>query len=292
MMRMTSPLLKQSLSQYHFLRLRQVCAEKEMLKLNVVKMSKNCCAYQVICRQFSHNSKNDDEINGDLQMNKSYQNQPTFSNDHEKRRVDPFAKRPSEKCDPYGLAGQSLSRKECLDWLGTLECGWKLVDGDTEQNGPEAEEQAPTFLQKQFYHSTFHNASHFLSHISLLSTNLNHYPFLSMERVLVDDLSTVSNNTNTGTGGEPSANDDVLDSSGTRRKRRKIKGWVFVSTVRCSTYRPPLTRASLEDAHDSSLQFYDKGLTYHDFHLAMNIDIESSREGCKTTLIDIQKSND
>jgi len=221
-------------------------------------------------RRLNHNSQNDEERvtvgqTGSTQMDSSTQASS------EKRKVDPFAKRPSQKCDPYGLAGQSLSHKECIDWLATLECGWNLIYDGIEKR-PEIEEQvAPIFLQRQFYHATFHDASQFLSHISLLSTNLNHYPFLSMERVLVDDLSTVSNSNTTGRNSEA-------------QKRRKVKGWVFVSTVRCSTYRPPTTRADLEE-QDGSSQHKDKGLTYHDFHLAMNIDIESNREGCIALLL-------
>jgi len=240
----------------------------------------NSC--QVVFRRLNHNSQNDEESTtaghtGSTQMDSSTQASS------EKRKVDPFAKRPSQKCDPYGLAGQSLSHKECIDWLVTLECGWNLIYDGIEKR-PEIEEQAPIFLQRQFYHATFHDASQFLSQISLLSTNLNHYPFLSMERVLVDDLSIVSNSNTTGWNSEAASTSGSGSVQTSTQKRRKVKGWVFVSTVRCSTYRPPTTRADLEE-QDGSSQYKDKGLTYHDFHLAMNIDIESNREGCIALLL-------
>mmetsp|Transcript_2481 Transcript_2481/g.4250 ORF Transcript_2481/g.4250 Transcript_2481/m.4250 type:complete len:291 (+) Transcript_2481:194-1066(+) len=239
---------------------------------------------QVQFRRLNHNLQNDNQImnaEGTASLNIDDSTQQTQNLPSAKQKVDPFAKRPSQKCDPYGLAGQSLSLKECIDWLATLEGGWKLIYNGTENN--ETEEQvAPKaiLLQKQFYHATFHDASQFLSHISLLSTNLNHYPFISMERVLVDDLSTVSNSAMNG-GISATATSTSVQTS---KQKRRVKGWVIVSTVRCSTYRPPTTRADLEKQDDSS-ECKDKGLTYHDFHLAMNIDIESNREKCTALLL-------
>ena len=197
-----------------------------------------------------------------------------LTNPNEKRKVDPFAKRPSQKCDPYGLAGKSLPFKECLDLLGTLEDGWKLVDCDTDKKN---ENEAPIFLQKHFYHATFQNASLFLSHLSLVCTNLNHYAFLSIERVLVDDMSTVSN-----------SNTDRQNATSriSKQQMNKIKGWIFVSTVRCSTYRPSIIkRTDAERIQHDSHQYEGKGLTYHDFHLAMNIDVETNRDVCAVLLL-------
>jgi pterin-4a-carbinolamine dehydratase len=168
-------------------------------------------------------------------------------------RFDPTAKRPTQKCDPYGLSGQSLSYQECINQLSTLEEGWKLKNAD---HGA-TEEESPTFLEKQFYHDTFYTASRFMSQISLLCTNLNHYPQLSIERLLVDDVTKFYNTQKAA---------DISDNL----KKRKIKGWVFVSTIRCSTYRPPTKK---EDTGA-----LEKGLTYHDFHLAMSVDVEANRE--------------
>ncbi len=239
------------------------------------------CQVQVELRRLNHSLNNDDHITDADNTDSSQINDSTQQTQHlpsEKRRVDPFAKRPSQKCDPYGLAGQSLSLKECIDWLATLEEGWKLIHSTEKRAGTELE--APTFLQKQFYHTTLHDASQFLSHISLLSTNLNHYPFLSMERVLVDDLSNVSNSAMNGRSSDAASTSRSVQTS----KQKRVKGWVFVSTVRCSTYRPPTTRVAVE-TQDDSTESKEKGLTYHDFHLAMNIDIESNREKCTALLL-------
>jgi pterin-4a-carbinolamine dehydratase len=202
-------------------------------------------------------------------------------------RSDPTAKRPTVKCDPYGLSGQSLSFEECNNLLSTLDAGWRLIDttnstGSPQNNGENkgdaesaSEIAKPIFLQKLYHHQTFHNASKFLSHISLIAENTNHYPFLSMERVLVDDLTKFSK-------AFPGNSDD---SDGFKRKR-KVKGWIFVSTVRCSTYRPP-TKTAEEEC--SAVMRDDKGLTYHDFHLAMGIDIEAGREVLKQLLLQIEE---
>ncbi|KAL7479422.1 hypothetical protein ACHAW6_005153 [Cyclotella cf. meneghiniana] len=213
-------------------------------------------------------------------------------------RSDPTAKRPTTKCDPYGLSGRSLSRVECQDLIATLEDGWRLMDtSDHPRNDTNAQRTGeagvanssdatiPSFLEKQFYHLAFYDASRFLSHVALLATNINHYPYLSMERVLVDDLnkfqSSVAESDNHGT------DDDVGSSKITKKKKRKVKGWVFVSTVRCSTYRPPTKNNSADKIQVAvnDNMYYDKGLTYHDFHLAMSIDVEASREELKQFLL-------
>ncbi len=278
------PLLRRSIisSYHHSTRLHSCRTIRAVTLSSTINLSR----FQAVFCRLNHSMQNDDEsihANNTYSLQKDASTQQKQNLTYEKRKVDPFAKRPSQKCDPYGLSGQSLSFKECRDWLATLECGWKLTyyDGTGSEKQPETEEQAPTFLQKQFYHATLHDASQFLSHISFLSTNLNHFPFLSIERVLVDDLNTVSNSTTNGGKSDATSESSAQTS---KQKRRRVKGWVFVSTVRCSTYRPPTTRADLERQDDSS-QSKDKGLTYHDFHLAMNIDIESNREGCTALLL-------
>lgn len=190
----------------------------------------------------------------------------TLSDKATNPRSDPTAKRPTRKCDPYGLSGQSLSYQECINQLSTLEEGWKLKNADHDTIA----EEAPAFLEKQFYHETFYTASRFISQISLLCTNLNHYPELSMERVLVDDVTKFYNTQNAA----------VIDNE----KRRKIKGWVFVSTIRCSTYRPPTKKEDTDDTTDIV-----KGLTYHDFHLAMSVDVEANREELGQLLLKVDE---
>ena len=175
-------------------------------------------------------------------------------------KPDPTAKRPTQKCDPYGLSGASLSYQQCIAQHSTLEPGWTLTDAH--HTDLQGEEETPIHLEKTFYHETFYTASRFASQITLLCTNVNHYPEILLERVLVDDVNEFYN-----------AN-KVSCIDNTDGKRRKIQGWVFTSTIRCSSYRPALKKKEIEEKNASC----DKGLTFHDFHLAMNIDVESNRE--------------
>ena len=85
-----------------------------------------------------------------------------------------------------------------------------------------------------------------------------------MERVLVDDVNKFYNSTKAAS----------TEKDG---KKIKIKGWIFVSTIRCSTYRPAVKREEVKEDGDKTSSA-DKGLTYHDFHLAMSIDVETNRE--------------
>lgn len=229
---------------------------------------------------------------------------------------DPTAKRPTQKCDPYGLAGKSLSHIECLDLLSTLDTGWRLLFEPRESSHDEASiihnhhdnsnsdratttTTSPTFLQKYYYHPTFYEASKFISHIALLATNHNHYPHLSIDRILVEDMNTITlggdttiDNVGNGQTIKPSADDDpngTLDNNATMKKKlKKVTGWIFRSTVRCSTCRPPSSSSNTSSAHSSSSLERDKlsnqGLTYHDFHLAMSLDVEVNREDVKRWL--------
>ena len=178
------------------------------------------------------------------------------------RQSDPTAKRPTKQCDPYGLSGASLPYGQCSDLLHTVD-GWTLLDANecSIEDSVTAADRPPKFLQKVFYHRTFHDASRFLLQISLLATNTDHYPHLSMERILVDDVNNVK-------GVEDPANDPSKPAPRVKR----VKGWAFQSTVRCSTYRPPTTKSQVTDEPHG-----DRGLTFHDFHLAMSVDVEAGR---------------
>lgn len=241
--------------------------------------------------------------------------EPSSRRPDRRPQSDPTARRPTRKCDPYGLEGGSLSRSRCAEMMATLEDGWELLrreepsatasvddPSDDADGGPDdecarggattVEEAAPTFLRKRYFHRSLHEASQFLSRVSLLATNLNHYPYLSMERVLVDDLNNIhgkSSDEDGNGGGDLIERDDNNNCGSTVKKRkRKVKGWVFRSTVRCSTYRPH-TAGSADSrppsqADDEGELHRDKGLTYHDFHLAMSVDVEVNREDVKALL--------
>ena len=174
-------------------------------------------------------------------------------------KPDPTAKRPTQKCDPYGLSGASLSNQQCIAQCSTLEPGWRLTNAH--YTDLEGGDETPIHLEKTFYHETFYTASRFASQITLMCTNVNHYPEILLKRVRVDDVNEFYNTNKVG----------CIDNTG--GKTRKIQGWLFTSTVRCSSYRPALTKNEKTDSKSC-----DKGLTYHEFHLAMNIDVETDLE--------------
>ena len=119
-----------------------------------------------------------------------------------------------------------------------------------------------------------------------------------MERILVDDV----NNDNDG---KDHHNDKIPENQiSTRKKLGKARGWIFRSTIRCSTYRPSSTTTTTTPRRSSPSvreqdegggggsdggrdrgHAHNKGLTFHDFHLAMSIDVEASREELKQFLL-------
>ncbi len=178
----------------------------------------------------------------------------------------------------------------------------RIHNDSSKSDGATATFASPTHLQNYYYHPTFHEASKFMSHIALLATNHNHFPHLSIERILVDDVHDISplgdaadihGNSHEIKTHADNIRNGLSDSGIMKRKGKNIKRWIVRSTVRCSTYRPP-TSSRNTTAHSLSSQEKDertfpvrvessslKGLTYHDFHLAMSIDVEVNREDVK-----------
>ena len=254
----------------------------------------------------------------------------TDKNHNNKVTADPTAKRPTRKCDPFGLDGNSLSYEECNNtWMSTLEKGWTLIiippppprsDITIEGKGHEESQlyaapatANPTFLRKHYYHKSFLDASQFITHVSSVATYNNHYPHLSFERILTSEV--VSSSTskevqeeemeaekeevmlqqhltsddkvmnekceeveeNTSSSSSPPQTDNK---NNTANRRRRVMGWIVRSTVQCSTYRPPATSISISSDDNSS-----RGLTYHDFHLALCIDVEVKRNNSIQSLL-------
>ena len=67
-----------------------------------------------------------------------------------------------------------------------------------------------------------------------------------------------------------------------KRKKRRVLGWIVRTTVRCSTYRPS-SQGMGEGKNDDPQS--SKGLTYHDFHLALSIDVEVKRDEVQSVLL-------
>jgi len=183
------------------------------------------------------------------------------------RRPDPFARRPTSKCDPYGQSGKPLTLGETTKLLRTVEPEWKLLinkddsgkdcdfnmlrnangevgnnDGDSNNNNQYYynkcydENFVPFGIGRDFWHEDYTHGAQFLTHVAAVAQmNAQHFP----HRVILE---------------------------------RKIQGlsgsksWNICTRVICSTH---------------VLQ----GLSHHDFYLATLIDIEIERPEVQKLLI-------
>lgn len=108
---------------------------------------------------------------------------------------DPTARRPNQKCDPYGQGGKPLTLAEAQKLLTTLDKEWKLDlgpqqqpveqdHGDGEQPGPDV--VIPVALYKELYHTEFLQGSAFLHKVAAVAQMNNaHFPTLRLERRIV-----------------------------------------------------------------------------------------------------------
>ena len=165
-------------------------------------------------------------------------------------RPDPFARRPNQKCDPYGQGGKPLSMEDAQNLLSTVDKEWKLDVPSQEENNDEAKESSittlksgggvdetsssskdvgdddssyknrtiilPKSISREFYHTEFIDGSKFVSKIAALAQMNNHYPTITLHRKVL----------------------------------KKQKQWISVTKITC---------------HTNVLN----GLSYNDFHLAM-----------------------
>lgn len=90
---------------------------------------------------------------------------------------DPLARRPNKICDPYGQGGKPLSRNDAQNLFATVDEGWRLV--------PEASDEPPTGVVREFYHQDFLAGAQFVSKIAAVAHVNNHYPSILLERRLL-----------------------------------------------------------------------------------------------------------
>jgi pterin-4a-carbinolamine dehydratase len=169
-------------------------------------------------------------------------------------RPDPFARRPTSKCDPYGQGGLPLTWSEAKKLLPTVDSQWKLwrsnkdgTDGTADDtlttttildekedsnntNPPNNCEDTtiPFAIVKDFWHAEYMHGAKFVSNVvSAVAQINNHFPYqVLLERTL----------------------------SSSRRERV----WKVRTRVICRTV---------------VLQ----GLSHHDFFLAAMLDVETNR---------------
>jgi pterin-4a-carbinolamine dehydratase len=96
-----------------------------------------------------------------------------------KPRYDPSARRPNQKCDPYGQGGEPLSRTEAEGLKVTVHDDWNLEykddGGDVPQN-----------LTREFLHPDYLSGARALHKIAAVAQIHNHFPpLLALERRIV-----------------------------------------------------------------------------------------------------------
>ena len=90
-------------------------------------------------------------------------------------RKDPFARRPNQKCDPYGQGGKPLSSADAERLLLTVDPKWQLEYTTTEA----------TTLVRHFAHDTFLDAAALVHHVAAVAEGQQHYPLrVQIERLL------------------------------------------------------------------------------------------------------------
>jgi pterin-4a-carbinolamine dehydratase len=116
-----------------------------------------------------------------------------------KRRIDPMAKRPTVKCDPYGQGGKPMSCIEAGKLLSILHGDWKLLQ-PPENNSSNKEATAtadataeadaavspPYTVQREFVHPDFLSGARFVQKLAAVAQLENHFPAsLTLSRRIV-----------------------------------------------------------------------------------------------------------
>ena len=109
-------------------------------------------------------------------------------------RPDPFARRPTAKCDPYGQGGKPLTVGEARPLLQTVEPEWMLWMDDDNGSTKEFIENdnendlmmIPFGIVRDFWHGDYMQGSQFITHVVAAVAQMNdHYPFrVVLERYL------------------------------------------------------------------------------------------------------------
>jgi hypothetical protein len=129
-----------------------------------------------LCRLLSSGSSSDENLEDGSVAGTS---PPQQQKRPPKRRVDPMAKRPTFRCDPYGQGGKPMSWMEAEALLATLHSDWKLVAtpgtattaaaGDTRKFPPHA-------LERDFLPTDFLSGARLVQKLATVAQLDNHFP--------------------------------------------------------------------------------------------------------------------
>lgn len=90
-------------------------------------------------------------------------------------RPDPFARRPNNKCDPYGQKGIPMPKSEAEKLQTTIDSEWNI----------EFELDTPKAISRSFSHPDFLSGSKFLQKVAAVAQINNHYPKLELDRRII-----------------------------------------------------------------------------------------------------------
>ena len=107
-----------------------------------------------------------------------------------KPRPDPFARRPTAKCDPYGQGGKPLPPWEAQTLLATLHPNWTITKlaAPTEDasSSSSSSSSMPQKILRDFVHPDFMAGARFVSKIAAIAQMENqHYPAIGLGRRIV-----------------------------------------------------------------------------------------------------------
>ena len=168
-------------------------------------------------------------------------------------RKDPTAKRPTRVCDPYGQSGKPLSNLDAQGLMATLEDGWILEEAMSQQDhgGNASDDDSKDAHEKQSTTTTTTPSSIYREYY--------HDNFMDGSK-FVAQVAAVAHNNN---------HYPCIELE--RRLMKREKAWRVVSVVKCFT--PTLG-----------------GLSYNDFHLAMLVDVETTRPEVADLILDGEAS--
>ena len=107
---------------------------------------------------------------------------PSLSSAFFSNRPDPFARRPTSKCDPYGQSGKPLTLDEVLGLATTVEPQWKVMmthnDRDDDETDIDNDQKAiPFAIRRVYWHDDYLQGAQFSTHVAAVAQmNAQHFP--------------------------------------------------------------------------------------------------------------------
>ena len=116
------------------------------------------------------------QINNDNQINNT-NNKPSST----KQRLDPTARRPNQKCDPYGQGGKPMDSESAAQAHLALQ----LDNGDWQLEYNDDDDDTPVALVRDFMVNDFLTAARIARVVASTAVLQNHFPSVHMERLIV-----------------------------------------------------------------------------------------------------------